>query len=619
MAAVAADTDTARFGAVPGALGTAVGCATTVGPGTSVAVAAPGVTGITADTLPADESGLGALLARCRLTLVSLDSLPGAGELPAGPGLIGAAPAARALALQTVDQSVDRLRAAAGRLPGGTLLLLLGISEAGDGPPQLHVAIAAGPGFSTPEWLTSASTNRSPFVQLIDVAPTALRALGLTAPPSMNGQPMRAVGSRPGLLPTLARLGRLSTAAGVHYASTGTFFWSVDLVVALVVALGVLAVGDLRLGRGPRGRRSPAAERLRRAVRAFALLAAALPVATVLANLLPWEATNTPGAALTGAVVAADVVVAAAAGLGPWRRSRLGAPIAVLTLTAASLAVDAVTGSHLELDGMLGYDAIVAGRFTGFGGLALGVFLPAALLLSALGAARLGRRARPQRARLVLAGTVTLVGVLVVALIGAPSAGQKFGGVLAAVPAFLVLGMLLTHIRVTALRLLVTLTVGVLTVSVVVVLDWLKPATQRSHLGRFADQILTGQAWTVVTRKAHSNLDILVGSPIVWLLPVAFAAAWWLLRPGGRLRDGVTLRLPAGDVAVLRDGLVASALSLSIAAVVEDSGVAVPAAGAAMLVPLLVWLAAAPRDPSAVNDDRVDRAQPEGATAFSTA
>ena len=37
------------------------------------------------------------------------------------------------------------------------------------------------------------------------------------------------------------------------------------------------------------------------------------------------------------------------------------------------------------------------------------------------------------------------------------------------------------------------------------------------------------------------------------------------------------------------------ALSLTMGAAVNDSGVAVPATAAALLVPLLVWLAAAPR------------------------
>ena len=64
------------------------------------------------------------------------------------------------------------------QLPGETLVLLAGISEVNDGRPQLHVGIASGPGFDTGGWLDSASTGRAPYVQLIDLAPTALRRPG---------------------------------------------------------------------------------------------------------------------------------------------------------------------------------------------------------------------------------------------------------------------------------------------------------------------------------------------------------------------------------------------------------------------------------------------------------
>src|SRR3712207_9104111 len=55
--------------------------------------------------------------------------------------------------------------------------------------------------------------------------------------------------------------------------------------------------------------------------------------------------------------------------------------------------------------------------------------------------------------------------------------------------------------------------------------------------------------------------------------------------------------LPPGDLAVLRAGLLAIALSLALGAVANDSGVALPATAASLLVPLLVWLAVGPRGP----------------------
>jgi hypothetical protein len=103
-----------------------------------------------------------------------------------------------------------------------------------------------------------------------------------------------------------------------------------------------------------------------------------------------------------------------------------------------------------------------------------------------------------------------------------------------------------------------------------------------------------GQAGTVLARRAADAVHLL-GSPLTWLLPAAAVAAVWLARPrGGLLRGPGGLRavLPADAVAAARAGLRACALALLLGAVANDSGAAVPAAGAALLVPLLVAAAA---------------------------
>jgi hypothetical protein len=588
---MAEDEATRRFGADPAALGSAVGCAGVVGKAATVAVAAPGVELTVEPALPGGPA-LATLLGGCELTLVSLDQLTDAGRPGPEETDLGTEPERRATALRAVDSAIGRLRGTLAELPGRSLLLVQGISEVNDGRPQLHVAVAAGPGFTSAGWLTSASTGRAPYVQLIDVAPTVLRALDRAEPASMNGQPMQADGPRPPLAQAITQLDRASTAAAVHYRSTGTFFRALVFIGAGVVALGMLTLGGWRIGRfggalpalrGPGGRR---------VLRVAAVAAAALPIATYLAGLVPWERAGSPGPALLGAVVLADVVVAAIALAGPWRRRPLGPPLAVLAVTLATLVGDVVTGSHLELDGLLGYDAIVAGRFTGYGNLTFGLLSVSALLLTAAVATAAGRRAAPGRSRAVVAGTVLGLGLLTVAVIGAPMLGRDFGGVLAGLPGFLLLAMLLTRTRVTWARLLLILGAAVVAVSVIAYLDWLRPADQRTHLGRFVEQVLTGEAWTVISRKAGANVDILLGSPLAWLLPVALVAAVWLVRPGGLLRGGGG-GLGTEDAGVLKAGLLACALSLADGAAANDSGVALPATAAALLVPLLVWLAAA--------------------------
>jgi hypothetical protein len=293
-------------------------------------------------------------------------------------------------------------------------------------------------------------------------------------------------------------------------------------------------------------------------------------------------------------VLAADLVITLVALLGPWRAHRLGPALVVLTVTVGTLFADVLTGSTLELNGLLGYDAIVAGRFTGYGNLTFGLMSVSALSITALLATLAGRRAGPDRARLATGGTVLLLGFLTVGVIGAPGLGRDFGGVLAALPGFLVLAMLLARVRVTVVRLLAVLAAAVVAVGAVAVLDWTRPPADRTHLGRFVEQVLTGEAWTVISRKGQANLDILLRSPLAWMLPVAIVAAVWLLRPGGLLRsrgNSGPAGLDPADAAVLRSALLAALLSLVLGATVNDSGVALPAAAAAVLVPLAVWLA----------------------------
>ena len=100
----------------------------------------------------------------------------------------------------------------------------------------------------------------------------------------------------------------------------GWIFWLLVLVGAATVALGILVLGlrggGARLGRV---RGAPAA------LRVLCLAVAALPVATYLAGLVPWERTGSPLTALALAVVGTAGVVTAVALLGPWRRARISA------------------------------------------------------------------------------------------------------------------------------------------------------------------------------------------------------------------------------------------------------------------------------------------------------
>src|SRR4029078_2035155 len=66
------------------------------------------------------------------------------------------------------------------------LVMLVRPAHSQDGVTLAPLAIR-GPGF-TPGLLTSATTRRSGFVQIQDIAPTVLKSLGVRVPTSMEGE-----------------------------------------------------------------------------------------------------------------------------------------------------------------------------------------------------------------------------------------------------------------------------------------------------------------------------------------------------------------------------------------------------------------------------------------------
>lgn len=586
---IAADEGTRLFGAKPGALGESVSCSTAIGRSAAVAVAGPAAQVSIIDSFPNDAEALSAALSRCPLSLISMPQLIGTvptislDEPDDAPGPAEGQPVSgrpRGQALISLDQPIRDIRAAVAALPGDTLLLVVGLSEKGVGRAQLHPLIAAHPDLAA-GYLTSSSTGRSPYVQLIDVAPTALRALGIPNSETMVGSAVTWAGSSAGLASSLAELRDLNRAAVAHSGLTRTFFWIlVGLAAALVAGL---AIGTVRRSRHPS---VTAVQRPSRVLQLAALALAALPAATLLANLTPWWRSSMRevalGSVLVGLVV---VIVGIAVLLGtrdgivgkllPPGRRWAGPVLVLLVATAVTIGVDVVLGSPMELNALLGYNAIVAGRFVGLGNLTFGLLATSVLLAAAL-------LVRGSRRRVTV--WLAVIGLVTVLLVGAPWWGRDFGGVLALVPGLLLLWIFATRSRLSVRRAMAIGATSVVVVSGFALLDYQRDADDRTHLGRFVAQLLDGQAWTVVARKAQANLDVLTGSPVTWLIPIFGVALWLLFRRRGELTALLAVE-PAW-----RFGLVSCALCVGIGALINDSGVAVPAIAGCLVVPLLIWV-----------------------------
>jgi hypothetical protein len=279
----------------------------------------------------------------------------------------------------------------------------------------------------------------------------------------------------------------------------------------------------------------------------------------------------------------------------------------VAIATAAVLAVDVVLGAPLQLHSVLGYSALVAGRFAGLGNPAFGAFAAAVLLTAMLAAGALGGRtllvdpARTGSGRGVLA--IVAVALIAVVVDGAPMFGSDVGGVLSLVPAFALLGWAAAGRRV---RIRTLLLAGVAAVAVLVAfaaLDLARAPDSRTHLGRFASDLLAGRAGETLSRKAASNWALLTRNVATLLVVPVTAAFVVVLARTERLPGLGPLARALREIRGLRAGLGATILAGALGFAVNDSGVVIPAVMMLLVVPAAVEVAARFRNPdSDLND-----------------
>jgi hypothetical protein len=566
------------YGTQPGALAEAVRCTVAVGTGAAIAATRPfGRIDRYAATPPAN---LGALLGACTLSMVDL-------------GTVSAAdPNARRAQARTVDATLAKVVAAR---PPNSLLLVAGLADT-DTTARLHVAIADGPGYG-PGWLTSAGTGRPGYMRLVDFAPTALAALGQPDPVKLFiGDPVQTVAGRsadPAV--AVSRLADADHEAAVQRHVAGGFFW---VFIAFETVLLIAAVPLLRRARRsvePHG--SSVSPRVVRAVEAFLVIAAVTLVAALLADVVPWWRNGSPG--ITFAALCAGFAVAAMAAimLGPpwrgvfgkwreqiqtrhgalriWRRGALGPIAAAAAVCAGVVAIDVLTGSHLQLNGVAGYSATSGTRSAGIGAVGLGAFIVGVLMLAGCVAQRVPSRTwRPA----VVAAIVAL-GVIVV---GSPYLGADPGGAVAltaggCMAAAIASGGWLSFVRLTWATL-----AGLAVLIGFAVLDLRRPVAERGQVGQFLTQLHAGTAGEAIHRTVVSDVLSSATSPLTALVMIAilFNLAV-LIRPWGGL-----MRL-FGLYPAVRGALTGIAIAALFAGLLDGDGFVTAGAAAGVTLPLV--------------------------------
>ena len=484
------------------------------------------------------------------------------------------------------------------------VVLISGISdEVGAEAATLRVFAALGLGDAE---ISSPSTQQPGYLLATDQHATLLDLLGVDAGETSSiGAPMTLTPvDADTLLP--AALDRERHAEAQRPLIPG-FFLSLVLINLALYAAVALALRRRRLARSIAGRREP----VLRTMRVVSLAVAGIPIASSLTNLLPWWRFDVPLLALLAGIVVIDAAILALALLPAWRRSLLGPAAVVAGVTATVLAIDVVTGARLQVSAIMGIPTLVAGRFYGMNNTTFALFSTALLLVATAVANFLVQRDRRLLAALAVAG----IGIVGIVIDGAPFWGADFGGPPAMLVAFALLALLAAGARLSVRRVvLVVLGAGVVTM-LIAFLDWLRPAGSRTHLGRFFADVLDGDAWTVIGRKLDQNLTILLGNRPLTILAIGgvLLVVLVLIRPvkeaitspgGGEyawLSNGAPISAMATQAPMLGPGLVALAVSAGIGFAVNDSGIAIPAIGVALAVPLLLascatWMLTQPDD-----------------------
>ncbi|MGW9351934.1 hypothetical protein SAMN05421803_12210 [Nocardiopsis flavescens] len=478
-------------------------------------------------------------------------------------------------ALEVLD---GRLRTLTAMLPTGSSLMVVGVSM-DSGPSRLTAALAAQVAEEGPAgpigFLASESTRRRGLVALTDVTATVLSELEMRPGEAVSGRAWHVTGRPADTAEAVQRMVDFNTAAVVVGASIPGFFSGLVAVQLLIYAAAAYALH--RYSDGQRGKRALVLS----VTRVVALAGAAFPVASYLANLIPWWAAQSPPAALLLCVLAADALVVALAVAGPWRRTVLGPMTVVAGATTAVLFLDLCFGAHLQMNSPTGYSPIVGGRFYGIGNIAFATFATG-MLMAVAGIAHvlIGRGRR----RAAVAVTL-VVGAASVAIIGWPGLGTDFGGVIALVPGLAVTAMMIAGVRVTFLRLAAVAGAALGAITLLSWLDLMRPPQERSHFGAFAAQVVNGEAGTVVARKLGAMLGTFGNWQLTLLAACALVFLFAVLNRPTNWRIGALQR--AYEYApTLRAGLTGSLVTALVGFAVNDSGVAIPAIALTVAVPL---------------------------------
>ena len=450
---------------------------------------------------------------------------------------------------------------------------------------QLTVFAMAGKGVER-GWASSSTTRRARFVTLTDIAPDVVAAFGEKVPAAMTDTRLTSAADASGPAERLDRLVDDNLRALHRDAAFGPF--TVIFVIAIVLMLGFAILHGVIGG-----------EAVATTVRIGAMWILAILPWSYLAGLFPLGRMSPAAQGLL--VAGLGLVTAIAVDVLTRRFAPDIPPPAILAVASVVVpAIDILTGGRLQLSTIFGYSPIVAGRFAGFGNQVFSAFAISLLLVvTAFAERHLETFARSadtggtseEGPDSSLRAPWWVVGVAVALFLGAlvldghPALGSDVGGVLALVPTFTVATLMLRGIRIRVRTVFLAAGLAVLALTAFTLVDLARPEASRTHLGRFAQQILDGDLVEVLQRKLSANLRVLL-VVWTWVIPAALVYLAYISWRPNRALTAIRQRHPGFRIFGV-SGLVLGVLSMAV----NDSGVSMPAMMLAVALSYTAYLA----------------------------
>jgi hypothetical protein len=454
--------------------------------------------------------------------------------------------------------------------PARSLVIVAGVADV-SGPARLHVAMVDGPGYGT----GALSSGRDGYARLTDLAPTAVSALDLPHSKWFSGAPLSVTraGAASDTATTVRQLVDADRSASQQPRQGYRF--GIVLVISQVL-LYLAAVPVLWRIRRAAATEDPkrllwtAAERV---LEVCAVAAALLLPAAMLADLVPWWRTGTPGAVLTAVILGVVGLLTVLVRVMPLWRTPLGPVVTVAAVAAVTVTGDLLTGGTLQLDSVAGHSAVEGGRLAGLSAIGAGVFAVGVLLCAGCLAQRVPRRYAPL--------AVALTGGAGVLVAGIP--GMDPGSAIALAAGVALVVVTCTGGWLTAHRLAGVAVVGAVVAAGFVLLSVYPSPEHRSRLGRFFSDVAEGVPGPLIHRTAEANVITFVSSPLtVLVIAGALFVGLVLVQPSGGL-----MRV-FGLYPGLRAALFGAVVAAVLGGVVDGAAVSVLGAAAAVAVPLTV-------------------------------